>query len=279
MNKADLINELKDIEEEEFELKRKLIRQDGKLLFTGFDWIEEGLKERYFDDVYVDRKLKIKVSTSAEMLGIQCGTVRFLSPVYAYNKNVHMLYMKDIRNASGKNVDVIQNIILDRIIYDSKRYGIPTFSSEGGKSHDIIRALIRLDKDKQEILHALSQNNELIRFTKKALEEQLIENSLEKEEVSRGLDVKYYSHIKNMAVTYRVECPFMCKARLASQRQMDNVFVDDYDIIETSFASICSGCGDAKEKVFKAVIGLFNDAYWNKNNPLVQEYDEDDLGL
>lgn len=279
MNKTDLINELKDIKEEEFELKRKLIRQNGELLFAGFDWIEDGLKERYFDDVYVDRKLKIKVSTSAETLGIKCGTVRFVIPSHLYNKNVHMLYMKDIRNASGQNVNVIQNIILDRIIYDSKRYGIPTFSSDGGESHGIIRDLIRLDRDKQEILHALSQNNERIKFTKKSLKRQLIENSLEQEEVSRGLDVKYYSHIKNMAVTYQGGCPFMCKARLAFEGQMDNVCVNDYDIIETSFASICSGDGEAKEKVFKAVIDLFIDAYWDRNNAIVPEYDEDDLGL
>lgn len=261
MNKEQLVKRIAELKQTELMLKQELLKKDGQIIFMGLDWIKEGLQDRSFDKTKPFKDLSIGYSSKHNRLTFLCDGIRFSCTAYCYDK-VTVFFMEDVRKAEGNGAELMQDIILDKIISDAKVYGKPRFSGGKRDNKDIVEDLIALDREKKRTLSELSKNNEAIKFTKMSLKNQIIENSLDGNRIRNSLGVEYLAEIGKMAVTYDDTCPFMCKAAMFAEKE-GGVFTNDCDVLTTSFASISCGTGMAKDSVFDAALSLLIAPYWD----------------
>lgn len=270
MSKREILEDLKVVKEDEKTLKQELLSRDGRIIFKGLDWIKEGVQSRMFDEKNICNNFSVSYSTVSNTLSVVVGSRTFSCLAQRYG-DVIVMFMDNVRDAKGRGVELMQDIILDKIISDAKVYGVSDLSSSKKDTKSVVEELVRIKSIKEHEMEELAKNKEPIMFTKRMLKRQLMKNSLEGKSLNKELDIKYLPETKKMAVTYKQTCPFMCQAEFPLDDCIDGIFIDDRAVLNTSFADICNGSGSAKEKVMNATVDAMIELCWGDGREKVMD--------
>lgn len=263
MTKANILELISEINCKQVELKQELFDNcDGLISIKGLEWIKNGLSERAFNPESIN-DLCLSYSLEDSKLNVICGEFTFSCKAYCFDGKSTFL-MKDLREAEGSGVEMMQDIIIEKMLSDKrakKAFGIVT---DNQKIQEIVSQLSDLADAKAKALKELAKNHECITFTKKDLKEQIIQSSIEGEELRAGFDIEYLSYLYQIVIKNNGRFPFVCKARLVSEDAHQNSPTDDYSVIKTSYADIRQGKGGAEKKVFNALVDMATEPYWTE---------------
>lgn len=269
MNKINILGIIGDINSEQIALKQELINCDGLVSFKGLEWVRKGLKERSFNPDTVNN-LDISYSLEDSRINIVCGDFTFSCTAYCFDGKSTFL-MKDLRKAEGSGVEMMKDIIIDKILSDKKKNNEIGFAKNSEKFQKIVDQLSELSYEKTKALKELAKNHECVLFTKKDLKEQIIASSVEGEELRSSFDIEYLSYLNQIAVKNNESYPFVCKAKIISEEPYKKSSIDDYSDIATSFAEIRKGKGGAEKKMFYALVNMFTEPYWGSTKNAVAQ--------